>query len=164
MNPVTVLMILAFVGYYYYTLVSVMRFNPRRLWLLPLIVGFFVLSNVPGDLFRNDRTLLATLLSLVLGVATGVYQGYAMTVFRGPDGSYWQKGSLKAVLVLLLTLPLRFGIRIVLIGVPIAGSAASLASNSDLVFGLLITGFAVVAARAATLTLRYPEIQELIFA
>lgn len=41
------LVIVAAVGYSYYTLVATRRFNGLRWWLLPLLVGFFTYPNVP---------------------------------------------------------------------------------------------------------------------
>jgi hypothetical protein len=155
MTPLAIVAIVAVLGYYYYTLVAVTRFSGRRLWLLPLITAVFAAQNVPASLLTDGRELVAAALSVGVGVATGAFQGATITVERDTRGQVWQRGSWLAAVVLLLSLPLRLGLRVALFGTTALGVGA-LAAGSDVTFSLLAMLVAVLAARALTLLARYP--------
>jgi hypothetical protein len=57
---------------------------------MPVVVGFFTVTNVPQSLLATRRELEVTLASLAIGLATGVFQSYFMTTFRDRDGVLWQ--------------------------------------------------------------------------
>jgi hypothetical protein len=161
MSSTTLFLALAIVGglgYYYYMLVATTPFSGRRLWLMPVLVGFFALQNVPADLLTNGRALALTLLLAGTGVAVGVFQGFSISFFRSENGVLCQRGSWKAALVLLAAIPMRLALEYTLLG----GIGFGQGAGSGLIFPYLATFFAVVVVRALTILARYPELAEVI--
>ena len=147
--------VLLFVGYYYYTLVGTTRLSTRRIWLVPLVLAFFTVTNAPADLRANPSLLLATLVSIALGAAVGFTQGWSMTIYRGSDGALWQRGSVTSTLIVLGSIPLRYGLRYLLFG----GSSFTQV-NSDVLFTYLAMGLALVVARALAIVVKNPVMRE----
>lgn len=156
------LVVLGFIGYYYYMLVAGVPFNGRRLWLMPVLIGFFAVQNAPTNLFQNGAELRVTAVLAAIGTVVGVFQGFSITVFRDARGNLRQQGSVKAALVLILSLPLRLGVQYLLTSgsvlVPNAGGMA----NSGVLFGYLAIFFAITAARALTMLARYPDLLDVV--
>jgi hypothetical protein len=160
-TAVGALALLAFVGYYYYRLVTTTQFNRRNLWLMPIVVGFFTATNVPQGLLADGREIEPALVSLALGLATGIFQSYFITLYRDPSGVTWQKGSWTAALVVLVTLPIRFGLRYVLFGGSIFAAGTM---DKEVMFGYLVLFLALLVGRAVGLIARHPMLLEEILA
>ena len=150
-SPVAILVVVGFLGYYYYTLVSTRSFSGWKLWLIPLILGYFAVENLPADLTSDGHEIESVLLSAALGLVNGIFQGYFITLYRGQDQRLYQKGSWTAALVLLLTMPIRLGIRYLIVGVPSPSSA-----GEDFLFVYLVMFFCVLIGRGVTVVARHP--------
>jgi hypothetical protein len=154
--PIVVgLVALAIIGYNYYTLASTRPFSTARVWLLPAIVAGFTLANVPSGLLASGAEVQATLLSVALGLATGLLQGFFISLDVDANGVVWQKGSTLAAVLLLASLPLRLGLRFVILG---GASLNSASGSQDLIFSLLAMFLALLVSRSVTILARHPRV------
>ncbi len=153
---------LAFVGFTYYRLIATTRLSPRQLWLLPLLAGFLAVTNVPADLFSNEQEVQATVLSVALGALGGILPALFIRVRRDADGQIWQEGSWLAAVLVVATIPLRFGLRFLLLGTPTALGGGPAGFSHELLFTYLAMFLALSVARNLTLLVRFPVIGDVL--
>jgi hypothetical protein len=139
-------------GYSYYRWVTRSRLNPRQLWLVPALLAFAVLLSVPPDLLTNQSELLAVAISLITGAVGGIVPSLLVNVYRDERGEAWQQGSWLVALIALAFLPIRFGLRALLLGGPVLGGGFTPAVG----FNFLVMFLALLVTRSLTLIARTP--------
>jgi hypothetical protein len=139
-------------GYSYYRWVSRSRLTTVQLWLVPALLAVAAWQAVPSDLLTNQSELLALVVSLVTGVLGGIVPALLVKVYRDERGDVWQQGSWFVALVALAFLPIRFGLRALLLGGPVVGGGYT----PDVGFTFLVMFLALLVARSLTLIARMP--------
>jgi hypothetical protein len=151
-NLLFVVGVLVGMGYSYYRWVSRSRLTLGQLWLVPAVLAFIAWQSVPADLLINQSELLAVVVSVVTGVLGGVIPALLVKVYRDEQGVVWQEGSWLVTLIALAFLPIRFGLRALLLGGPLLGGSFTPAVG----FTFLVMFVALLVARSLTLLLRTP--------
>ncbi|MHB8618007.1 MAG: hypothetical protein ACYDAG_00290 [Chloroflexota bacterium] len=156
MDATTIALALAAFGYAMYRMVATTRFNARQLWIVPVILFFLAVGNAPGSMLLDGRLLAATMLSIALGLMVGAFRGWTTTLFRDANGVLWQKGSPATAGIYLATIPVRFGLRYLLLG----GAALAVAGtgSKEAAFSYLVMALALFAGRSAAIILRHPDV------
>lgn len=124
-----------------------------RLMLLPLILGAYALYEAAGNSTVQFAGWVSLLLTLAMSLIVGLVRG-RMTRLYQENGRWMIAGSWQSLLLWLVSIPIRYGLRFLL--VPLLGEGAAFhGSSASLPYLFSITG--LLLGRALMLYLRHPE-------
>jgi hypothetical protein len=124
-----------------------------RLLVLPLILGAFSLYEAAGNPGVRLTGWVSLVLTMALSLVVGLIRGRMTRVYQ-ENGHWMVSGSWKSLLFWLLSIPIRYGLRFLL--VPLLGDGAAFhGQTSTLPYLFSISG--LLLGRALMLALRHPE-------
>ncbi|WP_067621446.1 hypothetical protein [Alicyclobacillus acidiphilus] len=124
-----------------------------RLLVLPLILGAYALYEAASNPSIAWAGWVSLMLTLALSFLVGLIRGRIVRVYQ-ENGVWMVAGSVKSLLLWLVSIPIRYGLRFAL--VPLLGAGAAFhGPSSSLPYLFSIAG--LLLGRALMLTLRHPE-------
>jgi hypothetical protein len=124
-----------------------------RLLVWPVIVGLYAIYEAIQSPHVDPAGWISLIVTLLVSLAVGLVRGHLTRLYQ-ENGQWMIAGSWKSLLFWLVTIPIRWGLRLVL--VPLLGPGAALhGPASALPYLFAITG--LLAGRAIAITLRHPD-------
>ncbi|GEO27329.1 hypothetical protein AAC03nite_31140 [Alicyclobacillus acidoterrestris] len=124
-----------------------------RLLILPLIFSAYAFYETAGNSTVHLAGWVSLILTFLLSLIVGFIRGHLTRVYQ-ENGQWMVAGSWKALLFWLLSIPIRYGLRFLL--VPLLGAGAAFhGQSSSLPYLFSISG--LLLGRACMLALRHPE-------
>ncbi|MCL6599241.1 MAG: hypothetical protein K6T81_10935 [Alicyclobacillus macrosporangiidus] len=124
-----------------------------RLLVWPAILALYSLYEAAQSPHVNMAGWVALIVTLLVSLAVGLVRGYLTRLYQ-ENGQWMIAGSWKSLLFWLVTIPIRWGLRLVL--VPLLGPGAALHGPfSALPYLFSITG--LLAGRVIGIALRHPD-------
>jgi hypothetical protein len=105
------LIIIALIGYVFYLQVALRPVRASKYIIFPAILVILTLDSVYKLIGVSNVSLTPLCLLTAIGVLLGITSGIITRVFTGVDGKLYQHGGWPTILFLLITVPIRFGLR-----------------------------------------------------
>ncbi|MFD1678272.1 hypothetical protein [Alicyclobacillus fodiniaquatilis] len=133
------------------------QLSPRTLsgglLFLPLILGAYALYEAAGDSMVQIAGWISLLLTLAMSFIVGLIRGRMTRIYQ-ENGRWMIAGSWQSLLLWLVSIPIRYGLRFLL--VPLLGEGAAFhGQTAPLPYLFSIAG--LLLGRALILALRHPE-------
>lgn len=140
------------ISYVLYQQVALRPVKPSRYVILPIVLIYFTLKaicSLGGSIYVGAAPMI---LLVSLGGASGVAAGMITKVFKGEDGTLYQKGGVAAVALLLCTIPVRYVLRSSISSMP----GGEILRNGNVSYLILCSS--QIISRSLTIFARSPQV------